>query len=1295
MQRRTGRVVAALVAAATLFAGGGAAYAASASLNDLQQTLDSTKPELVKPSASGGHNDSDTAPYDSYKLNEKDLAKLNSARAEAEQLISSKSTDANKIGKAKEALESAFKDARIVYHYTGITGTNGARMYDNNGNYIQAHGAGFVKTKTSILAKEDQALDANGDGYVYIWLGEDKVDRLVAHGVHIYFSDDLMNWVDKGRGFETYMGDKDLQDRLNGSDPIYQKYYNVANMKQDPDYTNIYGKDFKAFKDDWSNNNIDNPEKALDMLLWDLKALKGDGSDPNNPSAVFERPKMAYNEKTGRWVIWFHADGPKYKDESKATYSKAKAGVAISVGSDPAGPYKYLGSFRMSPGTNDNGDPGMARDMNLWIDDKDANNDGVNDAYLIYSSNHNADLTISLLDDTYTKLVVPNEQQKRGTDVAAGDTYNIVATDSRESPAPFKWNGKYHIIFSHTTGWAPNENEYITSAGDNILGPYEHHSTPFIDGDGYEQHHGNSYWTQSSSVIPVDEEKGKFIYWGDRWFNPDSGWDISDSRYVMAPIEMVGDEVKIHPYADWTLDELNKFQVVNIVTKLPTETGSMSDFMKTLPDTIEVSQGKGAPFSTHVTWDHYYGADQPAGNVTISGTVDNPKGGRVYHTVAVYPKNTVLYIDAGSKKDNESAYYQGLRKNAPNLMNKEVSDQPYSDGGWGYVSKVGEDIKLYDTETSDVYETGWWAEKGKAINYKADLPAGKYTVTAGVHDWWAQYNDRTVHFVAIDGKGNELGSKDVYSKWSNASEPITFTLDKDQTVTFSAQRSNKNNLDPILSWINVSKSDENAVESVQSVDELQVVQEGKKAQLPAEVTVTLSNGKSEQRKVDWDPIPASATPFAPAEVKGAVEGTTIPAKATVITAPKNLEYFIDSNGEDSAVYHAIDKATGNKLANRKGDQKDDGTWGNASKNFGTNGDASNDPYSYGIYGGADKTNTPLAYRLTLEPGKHQLQVGMSDWWWQTRPTKMVYQIGDGSDTDGHIDGGRFDQQTINVTHSNTVNTATIEIKGDKPQSVLIHMSSTEGSGPVMSWISATKVIKDEPEQPEEKLTLELKKQGTGGSEVTINSAEQGEKLTLSARGFTPGHKVKFELHSNPVLLSPDGGVEVDANGVATLKDAVIPKDTDTKVEHHIVVTDLANDKLTASAPLKVTEKKAEPVDPDQPTDPKDPEDPKTDPKDPDQPTDPKGEDCKDDSGKTDPKDDKDNSGKTDDSKSDDSKSDSKSDNDKSDSKSTKAQEQSDEKYGPLASTGSAIAIVAVVAVALAALGCALVLVRRA
>ena len=168
---------------------------------------------------------------------------------------------------------------------------------------------------------------------------------------------------------------------------------------------------------------------------------------------------------------------------------------------------------------------------------------------------------------------------------------------------------------------------------------------------------------------------------------------------------------------------------------------------------LQVLRGDATePVATPVKWERYFGADQPAGEVTVNGTLTELNNVQVSFTVTVYPKSTVLFMDAGSSADNESEYYEAIRRNAPDLINDKVSDQPYSEGGWGYSSTVAPDgdMQLYGTDSNDIYETGWYANTGKTIEYKADLASGTYTVTAGFKDWWAEWNDRTVHFVVSD-----------------------------------------------------------------------------------------------------------------------------------------------------------------------------------------------------------------------------------------------------------------------------------------------------------------------------------------------------------------------------------------------------------------------------------------------------------------------------------------------------------------------------------------------------------------
>ena len=95
---------------------------------------------------------------------------------------------------------------------------------------------------------------------------------------------------------------------------------------------------------------------SKDLLNWKfegivLPAVKDDDAHDLHPSKVLERPKVIYNKRTGKFVMWMHIDS--------VDYTKASAGVAVS--DSPVGIFQYLGSFR----PNDS----MSRDQTVFVDD--------------------------------------------------------------------------------------------------------------------------------------------------------------------------------------------------------------------------------------------------------------------------------------------------------------------------------------------------------------------------------------------------------------------------------------------------------------------------------------------------------------------------------------------------------------------------------------------------------------------------------------------------------------------------------------------------------------------------------------------------------------------------------------------------------------------------------------------------------------------------------------------------------------------------------------------------------------
>lgn len=267
------------------------------------------------------------------------------------------------------------------------------------------------------------------------------------------------------------------------------------------------------------------------------------GSDIER-GCILERPKVIYNQVTGKFCMWFHLE---LKGRG---YSAARYGVAVS--DRPEGPYKFLYSQRANPGTypvvptadgsgivqmdksqmavldtlnvqhfkewwtpswreaitkglflkRDFGTGQMSRDMTLYVDD-----DGK--AYHIFSSEDNLTMHIAELTNDYL------HHSGRYTRMAPGG--------QNEAPAIFKKDGTYWMITSGCTGWNPNEARMFSAP--SIWGPWTQHPNP-CRGPKQELTFGG----QSTFILPFAD---RFIFMADIW-RPKHP---SDARYIWLPIE--------------------------------------------------------------------------------------------------------------------------------------------------------------------------------------------------------------------------------------------------------------------------------------------------------------------------------------------------------------------------------------------------------------------------------------------------------------------------------------------------------------------------------------------------------------------------------------------------------------------------------------------------------------------------------------------------------------------------------------------------------------------------------------
>ncbi|MBK8515725.1 MAG: family 43 glycosylhydrolase [Saprospiraceae bacterium] len=262
--------------------------------------------------------------------------------------------------------------------------------------------------------------------------------------------------------------------------------------------------------------------------------INEDTSNLLQKGCIIERPKVVYNKKNKKFVMWFHHE---LKDQG---YSAALAGIAVS--DHVTGPYRYIHSTRLHKKTfplnfskeqmaqveliqdrkeanvkqkifdgayfKRDFDAGqMSRDFTLFVDDDET-------AYHITASEENQTLLISKLSDDYLSLTK--------------EFIRAFPGGRNEAPAIFKKDGKYFMFTSDLTGWKPNAARLAVS--DDILGDWKFLGNPCR---GSNAENATTFISQSTYVIPVMGKKDAYIFAADRW-RPENA---IDGRYIWLPIQ--------------------------------------------------------------------------------------------------------------------------------------------------------------------------------------------------------------------------------------------------------------------------------------------------------------------------------------------------------------------------------------------------------------------------------------------------------------------------------------------------------------------------------------------------------------------------------------------------------------------------------------------------------------------------------------------------------------------------------------------------------------------------------------
>jgi beta-xylosidase len=300
---------------------------------------------------------------------------------------------------------------------------------------------------------------------------------------------------------------------------------------------------------------------SKDLFNWKNEGIALSVHDEENSllvkGCIIERPKVIYNKKTKKFVMWFHHE---LKDRG---YEAAMTGLAVS--DQVTGPYQYIKSVNPNPGIWPSNYPDsfkimpvdlekyvrpsqewkdavvngvylrrdfekgqMARDMTLFVDD-----DGK--AYHFYSSENNQTLHVAELTDDYLDFT--------------GNYTRVLHGQQNEAPAIFKKDGKYFMFSSGLTGWKPNPGK--SAKADHPMGPWTPLGNMCI---GTEEEMNTTFWSQSTYVIPVIGKKNAFIYVGDRW-TPENP---IDGRYIWLPVEFENEKPVLRWRDSWDLSLFDK-----------------------------------------------------------------------------------------------------------------------------------------------------------------------------------------------------------------------------------------------------------------------------------------------------------------------------------------------------------------------------------------------------------------------------------------------------------------------------------------------------------------------------------------------------------------------------------------------------------------------------------------------------------------------------------------------------------------------------------------------------------------
>jgi len=242
---------------------------------------------------------------------------------------------------------------------------------------------------------------------------------------------------------------------------------------------------------------------SADLMNWEFRnyVLKTGDPDYMGKRFVLERPKVYYNKKTRKYVMYMHLDSSNYK----------AARVGIAVCDRPDGDFTFIKSFRPLGFES--------RDIGQFIDD-----DG--SAYLVFEDRAAKGFHIAKLSDDYMNV----------------EKDICLIKLPLEGGAIVHYDGMYYAIGSALTGWRANPNKYATA--ETLAGPWSEFADiapPAV----------NTYGSQSTLMLKITgTKKTTVVFMGDIW-KPLTQWD---SRYLWMPLKIGNGKLFLPQPKPWSIN---------------------------------------------------------------------------------------------------------------------------------------------------------------------------------------------------------------------------------------------------------------------------------------------------------------------------------------------------------------------------------------------------------------------------------------------------------------------------------------------------------------------------------------------------------------------------------------------------------------------------------------------------------------------------------------------------------------------------------------------------------------------